>query len=76
MSRVHDALRRAEMGGMMPPEEPPEVPDEVAQVSPDLRPPDFGTNGAASAASVGPTTLATAHKHDRNRQTRRAGENP
>ena len=23
MSRVHDALRRAEMGGMMPPEEPP-----------------------------------------------------
>ena len=29
MSRVHDALRRAEMGGMMPPEEPPVVAAEV-----------------------------------------------
>ena len=29
MSRVHDALRRAEMGGMMPPEEPPMVAAEV-----------------------------------------------
>src|SRR5450759_899502 len=57
MSRVHDALRRAEMGRMMPPEEPPELPDEVVPLSPDLRPPDGGVNGAASAASVGPLRL-------------------
>ena len=37
------------MGGMMP-EEPPEVPDDIVQVSPDLRPPDAGMNGGASAA--------------------------
>src|ERR1035441_5663016 len=48
MSRVHDALRRAEMGGMMPAEEPPEVPAEAVQVSPDLRPPEGVVNGSAS----------------------------
>src|SRR5674476_292940 len=55
--RVHDALRRAEMGGMMPPEEPPAVPAEVVQVNPDLRPPEGGVNGAAAAAPVGPMRL-------------------
>src|ERR1039457_3197431 len=49
MSRVHDALRRAEMGGMMPPEEPV-VPSEAAPVSPDLRPPEGPGNGVAAAA--------------------------
>ncbi len=57
MSRVHDALRRAEMGGMMPPEEPPELPAEVIQVSQDLRPPDRGANGAVSDAPAGPLRL-------------------
>ena len=51
MSRVHDALRRAEMGGgMMPPEEPLAVPVEAGALSPDLRPPDGPVNGAATAA--------------------------
>src|ERR1039457_2492363 len=57
MSRVHDALRRAEMGGIMPPEEPLEVPDEIVPPSPDLRPPDAGMNGGASAAPGGPLRL-------------------
>jgi protein-tyrosine kinase len=51
MSRVHDALRRAEMAGMMPPEEPPVVPPEAVPVSPDLRPPDAPVNGAAAAVA-------------------------
>jgi protein-tyrosine kinase len=51
MSRVHDALRRAEMTGMMPPEEPPMVPTEAVPVSPDLRPPDVPVNGAAAAVA-------------------------
>jgi protein-tyrosine kinase len=51
MSRVHDALRRAEMGGMMPPEEPPVLPADVIPVSPDLRPPDSPVNGAAAATA-------------------------
>ena len=34
------------MGGMMPAEEPPEVAEEVVRVSPDLRPPEGGANGA------------------------------
>jgi protein-tyrosine kinase len=51
MSRVHDALRRAEMTGMMPPEEPPMVPTEAVPVSPDLRPPDAPVNGAAAAVA-------------------------
>ena len=57
MSRVHDALRRAEMGGMMPPEEPPVVPAEVGPVSPDLRPPEAGVNGAATAQATAPLRL-------------------
>jgi protein-tyrosine kinase len=49
MSRVHDALRRAEMGGMMPPDEPPVVPaDVITPMSPDLRPPEAQVNGAAA----------------------------
>src|SRR5215471_2174389 len=55
MSRVHDALRRAEMAGMMPPEESPTVPSEALPVSPDLRPPDVPVNGAA--AIVAPLRL-------------------
>src|ERR1039458_8927175 len=55
MSRVHDALRRAEMGGMMPPEEPSVDPAEV--VNPDLRLPDGGVNGATAAAPAGPLRL-------------------
>lgn len=51
MSRVHDALRRAEMAGMMPPEEPPVMPAEAVPVSPDLRPPDVPVNGAAAAVA-------------------------
>jgi receptor protein-tyrosine kinase len=42
---------------MMPPEEPPAVAAEVAQVNPDLRPPEGGVNGAAAAAPVGPMRL-------------------
>src|ERR1700687_3605666 len=60
MSRVHDALRRAKMAGMMPPEEPPAPPAaaaEVAQVNPDLRPPDGPVNGAAAASPAGPLRL-------------------
>ena len=57
MSRVHDALRRAEMGGMMPPEEPPAVAAEVVPVSPDLRPPDSGLNGTATAPAMAPQIM-------------------
>ena len=45
------------MGGMMPPEEPPAVPAEVAQVNPDLRPPEGPVNGAAGASPAGPLRL-------------------
>src|ERR1035441_3869246 len=54
MSRVHDALRRAEMGGMIPPEDP--SVDAAEGVNPDLRPPEGGVNGAA-AAPAGPLRL-------------------
>ena len=53
MSRVHDALKRAEMGGMMPADELPEPPVEAGPVSPDLRPPDGGLNGGAVAPPPG-----------------------
>ena len=53
MSRVHDALRRAEMGGMMPPEEPPVVASDMATpVTPDFHPPDLPVNGVSSATST------------------------
>ena len=45
------------MGGMMPPEEPPAAPAEVAQVNPDLRPPEGPVNGVAGASSAGPLRL-------------------
>ncbi len=62
MSRVHDALRRAELGGMMPPDEPPVVAADVMPVNPDLRPPETGLNGAAlngsaTAAAMAPLRL-------------------
>lgn len=45
MSRVHDALRRAELGGLMPADEP------LAPASPDLHPAENGRDGAAAAAA-------------------------
>jgi receptor protein-tyrosine kinase len=45
------------MGGMMPPEEPPVVPEETAPLNPDLRPPDGPVDGAPATASVGPLRL-------------------
>ena len=45
------------MGGMLPPEEPPAVPAEVAQVSPDLRPPEGPVNGVAGTGPAGPLRL-------------------
>ena len=62
MSRVHDALRRAELGGMLPPDEPPVVPAEVMPVNADLRPPETASNGAvlngaAAAAAMAPLRL-------------------
>src|SRR4051812_32672656 len=53
MSRVHDALRRAEMGGMFPPEEPPVFAGEAPPTPPpDVRPPDHPVNGSAAAPPV------------------------
>ena len=46
MSRVHDALRRAELGGMMPADEPPVIPVEGVPVNPDLRLPEGLVNGS------------------------------
>src|SRR5450759_3199987 len=57
MSRVHDALRRAEMGGMMPPEEPPADPAEAGSLHPDLRPPDGPAQGGTGTGPVGPLRL-------------------
>ena len=45
------------MGDMMPPEEPAAAATEVAQVNPDLRPPDGGVNGGAAAVPAGPIRL-------------------
>src|SRR5437763_6360212 len=60
MSRVHDALRRAEMGGMLPPDEPPATLPEVEAVP--AGPETKAVNGsygaaAAHAASIAPTRL-------------------
>jgi protein-tyrosine kinase len=55
MSRVHDALRRAELAGMPPEEEPAasvNVMPAGMPVNPDLRPPELPVNGRASAASA------------------------
>src|ERR1017187_9942712 len=85
MSRVHDALRRAEMGGIMPPEEPLEVPDEIVPPSPDLRPPDAGMNGQnwsiAEGAKEGTvrrprTTMALAAVTNTARNTHRHRDFP
>ena len=56
MSRVHDALRRAEMGGVVPHEEPPVMPAEVVTNEPEIHQPDVplnggGINGAANGSS-------------------------
>jgi protein-tyrosine kinase len=50
MSRVHDALRRAEMGGLMPPEEPPVVHDG-AEAPPELPPVNGARDGVAAATA-------------------------
>src|SRR5260370_39946128 len=55
MSRVHDALRRAEMGGMMPPDESPVDAEVVTPGNPDLSAPDLPVNGAATAAAMAPS---------------------
>jgi receptor protein-tyrosine kinase len=46
MSRVHDALRRAELGGLMPAEEPP-APIENLAANPDFHPAENGHDAAA-----------------------------
>src|SRR5437868_3611478 len=60
MSRVHDALRGAEMGGMLPPDEPPATPPQVEAVpaGPETKAGN-GSYGAAAAhaASIAPTRL-------------------
>ena len=62
MSRVHDALRRAELGGLMPPEQPPVRPaDDAPPPVSDLHPPSEGngTHGllGAATAPAGPLRL-------------------
>ncbi|HXA49325.1 MAG TPA: CpsD/CapB family tyrosine-protein kinase, partial [Candidatus Acidoferrum sp.] len=55
MSRVHDALRRAEMGGLLPPEESPVLPAEPPPpgVAPEIHVArDGGLNGSAAAATA------------------------
>jgi len=60
MSRVHDALKRAELGGLMPPEEAPVHPAEPVQDAPEFRPPEMPVNGsAAPAASMNSYTAAS-----------------
>src|SRR4051794_37131519 len=58
MSRVHDALRRAELGGLLPPEEPPVLPAEpsLAMPHPEIHTIPEGLNGN----SVSPNLSATA----------------
>jgi protein-tyrosine kinase len=55
MSRVHDALRRAEMGGFLAPEEQP-VSDGAAPLNPEVRPadgaPDAPINGTHPATPM------------------------
>ena len=63
MSRVHDALRRAEMGGMMPPEEPSVIPADVAPVSPDLHAPEPQVNGTATATAPTAPLRLNIHPH-------------
>jgi receptor protein-tyrosine kinase len=46
MSRVHDALRRAELGGLMPAEEPP-APVENLTANPDFHPAENGHDAPA-----------------------------
>ena len=50
MSRVHDALRRAEMGGVLPADET-SVGADGLPVSPDLRPPGTPLDGSAASAT-------------------------
>jgi hypothetical protein len=51
MSRVHDALRRAEMGGLMPAAQPPAAAEGLA-ADPDVHPADNLCDGAAAAATA------------------------
>jgi protein-tyrosine kinase len=55
MSRVHDALRRAEMGGLLPPEESPVLPADppLPGVAPEIHVAmDGGLNGSSAAAAA------------------------
>src|SRR5436309_13156628 len=51
MSRVHDALRRAEMGGLLP-DDGPAPADTLPPLSPDLQPPDGGADGPQVAPAT------------------------
>ena len=73
MSRVHDALRRAELGGLLQPEEPPVMPAmPEAPVTPaeppqsTVPPPEFhvtedGVNGAAASMMANSPTRLNLH---------------
>lgn len=73
MSRVHDALRRAELGGLLQPEEPPVMPAmPAAPVTPadpppsTVPPPEFrvaedGVNGAAASMMANSPTRLNLH---------------
>jgi len=56
MSRVHDALRRAEMGGLMPPDEPP-APADGLPLTGDLHTPDGSHDGTHFHVSTAPMRL-------------------
>jgi protein-tyrosine kinase len=59
MSRVHDALRRAEMGGLLPADEPPVLPaDTVTPAGAELPPPADGLNGLHGAVGTAPAPAA------------------
>jgi len=51
MSRVHDALRRAEIGGIYPPD------GADGSVNPDLRPPEMGVEGSNGATATAATPM-------------------
>ena len=62
MSRVHDALRRAELGGLLPQEEPPPIPADLA---PPAAPPEphaaaDGVNGVNGMNGLNGVATSTA----------------
>jgi protein-tyrosine kinase len=63
MSRVHDALRRAEMGGLLPPEESPVLPADppLPGVAPEIH--VDGLNGTATAATMAASPATRLNLH-------------